>query len=118
MLKISRPKITVITRNVGRTVVVGVEDNGIGIKPEDVKRIFDKYYRVSSGNTHDVKGLGLSYVPLIVKAHNGRISVDSQPGRGTRIELFLPGIAESESTDETTSQCPPFSCSKTTLTWA
>ena len=59
-------------------------DNGIGLSPEARKRVFEKYYRVPTGNVHDVKGfgLGLSYARLIVKAHGGSIGVRSEEGQG------------------------------------
>jgi two-component system phosphate regulon sensor histidine kinase PhoR len=64
----------------------------MGIREEDLKMVFKKYFRVSSGNIHDVKGfgLGLSYVKLMVAAHGGKISLDSKFGEGTQVEIFLP----------------------------
>jgi len=73
-------------------VKITVEDNGIGLRPEEMKRVFDKYYRVARGNVHDVKGfgLGLSYVKRIVRAHGGTVRVRSEAGRGSAFEVELP----------------------------
>ncbi|MFA6468277.1 MAG: HAMP domain-containing sensor histidine kinase [Bacteroidota bacterium] len=86
------PVIEISTHNAGPSVVVRISDNGIGIAKEDVERVFDKYYRVSTGNTHDVKGfgLGLSYVKLIVSSHHGTVSLSSIPGTGTTVEITFP----------------------------
>ncbi|MDD4050344.1 MAG: HAMP domain-containing sensor histidine kinase [candidate division Zixibacteria bacterium] len=87
-----RPTINVATRNVADGVAVTIHDHGIGISEVDKKQVFDKYFRVSSGNRHDIKGfgLGLSYVKLMVEAHGGRIDLHSRLGEGTTVELFLP----------------------------
>jgi two-component system phosphate regulon sensor histidine kinase PhoR len=86
------PQIKVETYNVTEGIYVRITDNGIGIKEDDLKMVFNKYYRVSSGNLHDVKGfgLGLSYVKLMVGAHGGTINITSQLQKGTQIEIFLP----------------------------
>jgi two-component system phosphate regulon sensor histidine kinase PhoR len=69
-----------------------IEDQGMGMRPEDQKRVFEKYFRVSTGNRHDVKGfgLGLSYVKLIVEAHGGTIELNSKLGEGTEVEVIMP----------------------------
>lgn len=90
------PQLNISTQNSGAALTVRIEDNGIGIAPEHIRRIFDKYYRVPTGNLHDVKGfgLGLSYVKLMVEAHRGSISVSSHPDRGTVFTITLPVIQD------------------------
>jgi two-component system phosphate regulon sensor histidine kinase PhoR len=86
------PIITVSTADDGPWLVVRVIDRGIGIPPEHIHRVFDKYYRVPTGNLHEVKGfgLGLSYVRLLVEAHGGTIALKSRPEEGTEVEMRFP----------------------------
>lgn len=86
------PDITVSTKNVDKGVVFSVEDKGIGMTKAVQSKIFERFYRQSSGNVHDVKGfgLGLNYSRAIIDAHKGNITVFSEPGKGSRFEVFLP----------------------------
>jgi two-component system, OmpR family, phosphate regulon sensor histidine kinase PhoR len=86
------PFIKIKTWNEPEGVFFSVADTGMGINKETQKKIFDKFYRASKGNIHDVKGfgIGLSYVKEIVELHGGKISVESQPGQGSTFTVFLP----------------------------
>ena len=86
------PEISVHTRNVSNGVEVVVKDNGIGMNKDALKHIFDKFYRVHTGNLHDVKGfgLGLSYVKALMTAHKGQIDVKSELGKGSSFILVFP----------------------------
>lgn len=82
----------------GSKLQIRISDNGIGIRKEDTKRIFEKFYRVSTGNRHDVKGfgLGLAYVKKMITAFDGTITVDSEFGKGSTFIITLPLSEEQE----------------------
>ncbi len=86
------PDIRVATSNVNGGIQISVEDKGIGMTKEQRKHIFDKFYRVHTGNLHDVKGfgLGLSYVKAMIAAHKGTIEVQSELGEGSSFVVNLP----------------------------
>jgi len=89
-----KPMIRISTENSGNGLLVTIEDNGIGISKAEQKKIFDKLYRVPTGNIHQVRGfgLGLSYVKAIVGEHNGKISLESEVNKGSKFKVFLPFI--------------------------
>ncbi len=86
------PEIVVSTRKVARGMEVTVADHGLGMTREARKNIFDRFYRVHTGDRHDVKGfgLGLSYVKTITEVHNGSIEVRSEPGKGSSFVVTFP----------------------------
>lgn len=86
------PEITVKTKNNEKGLILSVEDKGIGMTKAVQSKIFERFYRQSSGNVHDVKGfgLGLNYARAIIDAHRGNITVFSEPGKGSRFDIFLP----------------------------
>jgi two-component system phosphate regulon sensor histidine kinase PhoR len=86
------PDITIETKNSGNGIMMSVSDKGIGMTKGVQSKIFERFYRQASGNVHDVKGfgLGLNYVRAIVDAHKGTITVNSEPGKGSRFDVYLP----------------------------
>ena len=84
------------TWNQGNFVCLSVKDTGIGIKRDNLKKVFDKFYRVHTGNVHDVKGfgLGLAYVKRMVDVHGGEIKVDSEYGKGTTFTVKIPFVVD------------------------
>ena len=86
-------ELTVTSRDIpGERLEITVGDNGIGIAKDDQKKVFDKFFRVSTGNLHDVKGfgLGLAYVKKIVYELGGTINVESQLEKGTKFIIIIP----------------------------
>lgn len=88
------PEISISLKKDGDYALLSVKDNGIGISAKAQKRIFDRFYRVTQGNLHEVKGfgLGLSYVKAIVEAHEGSVEVSSVPKEGSEFVIRLPLI--------------------------
>ncbi|HEY1009963.1 MAG TPA: HAMP domain-containing sensor histidine kinase [Daejeonella sp.] len=86
------PQIKITTLNSGKNLIIRVSDKGIGMSRDQLSKIFDQFYRIPTGNVHDVKGfgLGLSYVSNIVKKLHGTIKVKSEKDRGSEFEISLP----------------------------
>jgi two-component system phosphate regulon sensor histidine kinase PhoR len=94
------PDIAVQMRNSDKQFMLSVKDKGIGISKDNQKKVFDRFYRVSTGNVHDVKGfgLGLSYVKLIIEQHGGYIGLSSELNKGTQFDIKLPLHSEKQIT--------------------
>ena len=86
------PVITVSTKTVDNKLQIEVADEGIGMEKKELNKIFDKYYRVSTGDVHNVKGfgLGLTFVKKLIEQYKGKIEVTSTPGKGTVFTIYLP----------------------------
>ncbi len=86
------PIISIMLEKTGKRAVLTVQDQGIGIAKEHQKRVFDKFYRVPTGNVHNVKGfgLGLFYVKKMCREHHWKLQLQSEPGKGTTMEITMP----------------------------
>jgi signal transduction histidine kinase len=96
-------ELNISTKNVsGDKLRITIADNGIGIKKEDLKKIFEKFYRVSTGNRHDVKGfgLGLAYVYKMLNLMGGSITAESEYGKGTRFIITLPLLSTEDDEEQ------------------
>ena len=93
---VNAPEIKITTTNNSKGILISVEDNGIGMSKLVQNKIFERFYRQTSGNIHNVKGfgLGLNYVKAVLEANRGNISVQSEPGKGSKFEVFLPFVRE------------------------
>ncbi|MCC5943567.1 MAG: HAMP domain-containing histidine kinase [Bernardetiaceae bacterium] len=87
-----KPEISIRTESLKNGILVSVADNGLGISKKMKDKVFDKFYRIPTGDLHDVKGfgLGLSYVKTMVEAHGGNITLDSELGKGSTFKIFMP----------------------------
>ncbi|MBS1657159.1 MAG: HAMP domain-containing histidine kinase [Bacteroidetes bacterium] len=92
-----RPVIEVITKNENGNLLLSVRDNGIGIPKEYQEKIFEKFYRIPTGNIHDVKGfgLGLHYLKMVVNAHKWELQLTSEEGNGSTFTIVIPNTVKS-----------------------
>jgi len=86
------PIILIKTKNISDGIVISIKDNGVGISKSNQKKVFEKLFRVPTGNVHNVKGfgLGLSYVKTVVEKHLGKITLDSELKKGSTFSVYLP----------------------------
>jgi two-component system phosphate regulon sensor histidine kinase PhoR len=88
------PHVIIKTNSESDEYTISVKDNGVGIEKKYIKHLFKRFFRVPTGNVHNVKGfgLGLNFVKKVVDSHHGRIIVNSLPGIGTEFKILLPKI--------------------------
>ncbi len=86
------PRVEIVVSAVENDFQIGVSDNGIGMNAKEQRKVFDTFYRVQSGNLHNVKGfgLGLSYVREVVRLHGGKLFIESKPGKGSTVGFTIP----------------------------
>jgi two-component system phosphate regulon sensor histidine kinase PhoR len=98
----NEPEISVQIKNADKYAIIEVKDNGIGMNKETVKHVFEKFYRATTGNVHDVKGfgLGLSYTKAVIDKLNGEISVKSEVNKGSTFTIRLPLVTSKTNTNE------------------
>ncbi len=95
---IQAPQIKVVTELTRNNLIIVISDKGVGMSKDEQKHIFDRFFRVSSGDIHNIKGhgLGLSYARGIIEAHGGRIEVESEKGKGSKFYIYLPLTMETK----------------------
>ncbi len=93
---VQKPMISITTCDAEKKIEITISDNGIGIPSKEYKRIFEKYYRISTGDMHNTKGfgIGLYYAKMVINAHKGTVSVKSEPQKGTSFTITLPVLNE------------------------